>query len=277
MCMGASLLSSFCVAQEETFSTLEDEYNSNYCLQLEAAYGEGMMSEGGIDGIEYMFDQIPLDGKVALDIGCGLGGVVFYLAGKYAMNVTGLEVNPWMVEEVKKRIPPLLKNSVHFLLSTNNHHWPIPKERYDLIYSKGVFTHLEVKDGVFQECHRLLKDEGLLVITDWLSSDKKQWGENIQRLVELENLALFPESEVGYIELLKKNGFTILSIRDDTSVYLGFNQKIIERLQDPKQLGIYSNRFKDGEREASIEGYESIVKALEIGELKVVRFVVQKR
>ncbi|MBP7074035.1 MAG: methyltransferase domain-containing protein [Rhabdochlamydiaceae bacterium] len=270
----ASLLPDFC---EATFSTLEDEYTPTYCLQLEAAYGEGMMSEGGVKGIEHMFDQIPLEGKKALDIGCGLGGVVFYLAEKYKVDVTGLEVNKWMVAESEKRTPDFLKNRVNFLLSTSNNKWPISQESYDLIYSKGVLTHLEVKDGVFQQCHRLLKNEGLLVITDWLSSDHKKWGKNIEKLVELEHLALFPETEAGYIELLEKNGFTILSVRDDSYVYLGFNQKIIERLQNPEQLGRYVNCFNENELEASIDGYKSIAKAIEEGELKVLRFVAQKR
>lgn len=34
------------------------EYTPRYCLQLEAAYGEGMMSEGGKEGIEHMFSGI---------------------------------------------------------------------------------------------------------------------------------------------------------------------------------------------------------------------------
>jgi ubiquinone/menaquinone biosynthesis C-methylase UbiE len=63
------------------------------------------------------------------------------------------------------------------------------------MYSKGVLTHVESKDGIFQECYRLLKKEGLLVIIDWLSSEDGRWGENILGLMELEKLALFPETK----------------------------------------------------------------------------------
>lgn len=253
-----------------------EEYTPRYCLQLELAYGDGMMSEGGVEGIEQMFDQIPLVGRRALDIGCGLGGVALYLVEKYAMKITGLEVDAWMVEESKRRIPDSLKGKVDFFLSATNSGWPIPKDSYDLIYSKGVFTHLESKDEIFHECHQLLKREGLFVITDWLSTDEKKWGENIARLMELEHLELFPESVDGYNELLKRNGFALLSERNDSSAYLRFNQKIIERLRDPIRHKILLNHFDEDELEASILGYESIVKALESGELKVFRFVAQK-
>lgn len=93
--------------------------------------------------------------------------------------------------------------------------------------------------------------------------------------MELENLALFPESEAGYIELLKRNGFTVLSIRDDSSAYLRFNHEIVERLQDSARREAFLALFESG-IEASIEGYESIAQALEVGELKVIRFVAQK-
>lgn len=264
------------MANVNDFSNLEEEYTPRFCSQLEEAYGKGMMSEGGSEGIELMFDQIQLDGKTALDIGSGLGGVAFYLSEKYAMEITGLEVNHWMVAEAEKRIPAILKNRVHFLLSTNNTCWPISNNTYDLAYSKGVLTHVKVKDEIFQECHRLLKKGGLLVITDWLSSDDKTWGKNIKKLIEQGNLVLFPESEAGYVELFEKNDFKVLSARNDSLAYLKFNQEIIERLQGQKQSGEYSNCFTKEELGASVEAYELILEALKEGELRVIRFVVQK-
>lgn len=254
------------------FSTMEEEYTPKYCLQLEAAYGNGLMSEGGEEGIDLMFEDIYLDGKRALDIGSGLGGVALYLADRYAMQVTGLEINPWMIDESRKRIPEHLKTKVDFYLSSSNSCWDFPNDSYDLIYSKGVLTHVEIKEVLLQECHRLLKDDGFLVITDWLSSDEKKWGPHIARLVELENLILFPESERGYIELLQNCGFTLVSVRDDSSSYQAYNQEIVENLKGAaKQHDLFSN----SELEASIDGYQSIAKALKAGELRVIRFVAK--
>jgi cyclopropane fatty-acyl-phospholipid synthase-like methyltransferase len=275
----ASLASSLCLAMQDPkpFATLEKEYTPLYCSQLEAAYGVGMMSEGGPDATELMFDGIALDKKKALDIGSGLGGVAFYLAEKYEMNITGLEVNPWMVEESKKRSSEFQHQRVDFVLSHSNIQWPFQKESFDLIYSKGVFTHLEVKEEVLLECHCALKNEGLLIITDWLSSDDRKWGPNIERLVELEHLVLYPESEAGYIDLFTKNGFTVLSVRDDSLEYSNFNQKTIDRLRDYIRLDALVKCFSNrDEILAAIEGYESIKKALDIGELRVLRFVTQK-
>jgi cyclopropane fatty-acyl-phospholipid synthase-like methyltransferase len=264
----------FLYGDATNFSSLEDEYTPTYCLQLEAAYGEGMMSEGGVEGIEHMFNSISLEKKKALDIGSGLGGVAFYLADKFSMEVTGIEVNQWMVREAKKRVPMHLKDRVDFCLISANTGWPFFPETYDIIYSKGVLTHVEDKEEIFQECHRVLKKGGYLVITDWLSSEERKWGENIGRLVELENLVLFPENRTNYIEQLKKRGYRLVSVRDDSAMYYRFNKQIIDRLQTPSPA--LDQLFNESERNASIEGYESIAKALEIGELQVVCFIAQK-
>lgn len=53
------------------------EYTDTYCLGLEAAYGEGMMAEGGTIAIDRLFKNIPITQKIAVDIGSGIGGVAF--------------------------------------------------------------------------------------------------------------------------------------------------------------------------------------------------------
>ncbi len=121
-----------------------------------------------------------------------------------------------------------------------------------------------------------MKNGGLLVITDWLSSDEKKWGPNIARLLELEHLVLFPESESGYVEALEKNGFTLLSVRDDSQVYLRFNQQIVASLRNPAEHTALLNCFHGASLESSIAGYEAIVNAIASGELRVLRFVAQK-
>ncbi|MBS0656252.1 MAG: methyltransferase domain-containing protein, partial [Verrucomicrobia bacterium] len=108
--------SELCAAS--THQQLVDNYSSTYCLSLEAAYGEGMMSEGGSKALEDMFRGIHPDHKRVLDIGSGLGGLPFYLAKKHRSQVTGVEINPWMVEEAKRRTPTGL--AVDFVLITED-------------------------------------------------------------------------------------------------------------------------------------------------------------
>lgn len=251
--------------------SMEDVYTPSYCHELEAAYGEGMMSEGGAEGIESMFSGIDLHNKKALDIGSGLGGVAKYLAQTYNTSVTGIDVNSWMIDESIRRTPPSLQEHVRFLKIESNSNWDFEDKSFDIIYSKGVFTHISNKDQTLQESKRLLKEGAPFVFTDWLSSEDKHWGPNIQRLVELERLELHPESESSYIKILESNGFRVESIRDEASDYRKYYTQIIANL---KSLQKSSNAaFIPFDIAASVEGYEAILRAIEEGELRVLRFV----
>jgi len=114
-----------------------------------------------------------------------------------------------------------------------------------------------------------------LIITDWLSGDCKQWGPHVARLVELEKLALFPESESGYCAALERNGFSVVGVRDDSDSYKEYNRQVIARLQDTALRESHLKVMSEAELAAAIDGYEAIVCALETGELRVVNFVAK--
>ncbi len=259
------------------FESMEDIYTPKYCEQLEAAYGDGMMSEGGKEAIDFLFEGVPIQGKKALDIGSGLGGVAIYVAEKFGASVTGLDVNGWMVEQATKRIPDPLKEKVSFVKSTSNTKWPFQERSFDIVFSKGVLTHVEHKEGVFKECLRILKDDGLLVISDCLSAEDKKWGEHVKKLMELEKLVCYPESISSYITLLEGAGFDITSIRDDTSDSQHWNMRIIDCLKDQFLKKEHLKHFTEEELAHAIEGYEAIANACQLGEWQVIRFIAKKK
>ena len=149
-----------------------DTYSKQYCDSLELAYGYGMLSEGGEEVIESMVAGLDLDGKSILDFGSGLGGAALYLAGKYNVKVTGLEINPRMIQDAIQRIPVHLKSQVVFVLAQNTEELPFKDKHFDIVMSKGVIVHLNDKqhESLFYEFNRILKPDGTLLIHDWLSN-----------------------------------------------------------------------------------------------------------
>lgn len=255
------------------FLTYEDAYTPKYCQLLELGYGHGLMAEGGHEGIEHMFDGVSLKDKSAIDIGAGLGGVAFYLATKYQMQITGVEVNRWLVDEATKRIPTTHQQRVNFILTSSNSHWPFAQGSRDIIYSKGVLAHVENKQELFQECHRILKEKGLLIITDWLSFDGT-WGKCMLELIEAEKLTLFPTTEKEYVEALKNSGFKVLSVQDDTSTYIEYNQQVIRNLEKAKRG--HRVQYNEADINATKAGIVSTIEAFEAKELRAVRFIATK-
>ncbi|MBX9744707.1 MAG: methyltransferase domain-containing protein [Chlamydiales bacterium] len=258
-----------------TMKEVIEQYSPEYCRLLEAAYGEGMMSEGG-EALALMFKDVSIQGKKALDIGSGLGGVAYYLAKEHDCQVTGLEINPWMVKEAEERAPKEIKNKLDFVLSTSNDHLPFDNESFDVVYSRGVFCHIENKQGILNECYRILKPGGVLVVNDFLSSIKGNWGEHVKRLVELEGLPIYAETIDGYIEVLNKAEFKGTKVLNLTEKYALYNEEIVSRLKTSEKKEAFIQSFNEKLHAEAIEGYSAIAQAMQKSEGMIVQFVAHK-
>lgn len=258
------------------FEKLISEYSESYCEMLETAYGPGMMSEGGAEAIETMFKGLEIDHKTALDIGFGLAGVPFYLAQEHHMHATGIEVNPWLVEEATRRTPEVLATLLDFIVYKPHSPLPFSDNHFDIVFSKGVLTHLDKKDALFEEVYRVLKPGGYFVVNDWLSPYKDRWGARVQMMCERENLSLFAETKENYVDLFKKIGFKDVDCQDESLSYAKYNREIAERLQSKATAHEFSKKFGEVLRQEFVDSYQLIAEAMEEGELIVTLFKARK-
>jgi len=249
-----------------------EEYTPEYCYLLEKMYGKGMMSEGGSEAIEHMFSGIDLNGKTALDFGSGMGGVALYLADTYNVDVTGIDINPWMASEATKRIPKHLSSKLRYLTSTDDFKLDFPDSHFDILCSKGALAHIDKKKNLFDECKRILKPDGIFVITDSLSPIQNKWGPNINRMATIDGLTIFAHTKKHYLQVIKSTGFNQIDIRDDSLLYRNYNQKICEYLLETRQ-DLIKICGEDAYQE-NLEGYNCIVRAFDEGELIVKRFKI---
>jgi len=218
-----------------------------------------------------MLEGIALDGKRALDFGCGLGGTCHYLAQNNAVDMTGIDINPWLIDRAKLEIPPNLKGQVGFTLNTDNTKLPFSDETFDVILSKGVLCHVEDKKPLFAEFYRILKQGGCLVINDWLSRAQGEWGENVQKMVELEGLSIFAETLKRYRELLAQAQFHQIEWIDRSLQYAAYNEAIVENLQKGDSGKEFLKQFGSKLHIEAIEGYGAIAKAMRTGEGLVIQ------
>jgi phosphoethanolamine N-methyltransferase len=263
---------------QDNVSTINATYTKEYCHQLELAYGNNMMSEGGADGINGMFEGVDLNHKTALDFGSGLGGVAFYLASKYQTQIIGVEVNPEMIEVAINKRPDELKNLVNFQLIQGDQKLPFSDGSFDVVYSKGVIVQLPdaQREETFKEFYRVLKKGGKLIIYDWLSPLKGQWSQEMQSLIETESLSLYAHTPQSYIKDLDQYGFKDIRYSDLSPTYTKYNQDVVDRLSSESIKSIFIKAYGETTYEEHLRGYKNIRDANKTGKGISAHFVAVK-
>ena len=200
----------------------QDPYQPQNIELFEALYGKHLISLGGIPSIDNMFSDIKLNHNTqALDIGFGIGGVAYYLAEKYSLNISGVEIYPWMAEYATKNTPPKIAQQLNFKCYLDNGDMPFNPNSFDIAYSKGVLNHVKNKTALFKQIHAKLKPDGLLIIADWIYP------------AEMPNQTgpLVCETKTSYEQTLIRAGFKTISFRDDSSQFLIYVQEFLDNLE----------------------------------------------
>lgn len=261
--------------KNDTISSLIDQYPMDYCHMLALCYGEGMMSEGGEEGIHAFFSGFDLSSKKILEIGYGLGGLAHWLDKSFSsIQYVGLEINPELQAFAQKKYG---KENLSFHLASSPEVLDFESESFDLVFSKGVLVHLEDKKPLFSEVFRVLKKEGRFLINDWLSPDGKSFGKKIDHMCKVEGLELYPTSESSYKEILEKAGFEIELIEDETPAYADYNWAVVKRLNQEEIRSQFLALFGEKDYAESLKSYGFITDAFANKETLVRRFLTKKK
>ncbi|MBC8260070.1 MAG: methyltransferase domain-containing protein, partial [SAR324 cluster bacterium] len=143
------------------------QYTELSILRYEQIYGYNYISPGGEEVTDQFINTLNLRPQMrVLDIGCGLGGPAFRMAGKHGVHVHGIDLSANMIRIAKTRLKEKeLNNLVTF--SQANCLELQAFEKYDVIHSRDVFLHISDKDRLFEVIRRILVAGGQLAFSDY--------------------------------------------------------------------------------------------------------------
>jgi len=118
-------------------------------------------------------ERCPYPVNRVLDLGCGVGGSIFYLVRRLSRvrSFTGISLSPLQIDTARQRIPEAQKNRIHF---EEGCFLQLSSDRFktDFSYSIEAFTHCPDPDIFFAVQAGLLPRGGrLTIIDDCLSNE----------------------------------------------------------------------------------------------------------
>jgi len=183
-------------------------------LEFLAKLGVGGAHPGGINLSKELFkaENIQQTSHI-LDVGCGTGQTAAYLATHFQAIVTGIDINPIMIEKARHRMKKtrLPVNIIQGSIVQTT----LPNESFDLILAESVLSFVD-QQRALQEIYRLLKRGGRFIAIEFTIPEllPSQQVEDIQQFYGFDALLM----KKDWVVLLQQAGFHNIRIQKNKSI-----------------------------------------------------------
>lgn len=118
--------------------------------------------------IDKMLEYCSINGKSKiLDVGCGIGGPALYIHERYKCHITGISTSRRGVDLANNASRQKgFDSSVNFIVADGQKNG-LPDKSYDVVWVMES-SHMMNKEELFNECFRVLKKGGTMVLCDIL-------------------------------------------------------------------------------------------------------------
>lgn len=178
-----------------------------------------------------------------LDVGCGIGGSSLYLAEKFNARATGITLSPMQAARAKERSHAMhLSDRTQFLVA-DALDMPFADGSFDLVWSLESGEHMPDKVKFLQECYRVLKPGGVLLMATWchrpiappsppLTAEEQKHLAEIYRVYCLPYVISLPEYEA----IAHNVSFQTVHIADWSTAVAPFWDVVIDSAFNPMAL-----------------------------------------
>lgn len=163
---------------------------------------------------EKLYQRLGLSkGSKVLDAGAGSGIVAAHMAEQHGLNVTGIDLTPFHVEDAQKTITSRnLQGQVSVQFGDYHDLSTFGEGSFDGIYTMETFVHADDPLKVLSNFHRLLKPGGVLV----LHEADFHWDSDLMQVVLRLSHCQNTLKEGSYEDMLAQAGFKDVTVDDLT-------------------------------------------------------------
>ncbi len=170
-------------------------------------WGKGFVSPGGKDAVLALVGRLGLKRKMhLLELGAGLGGAARLVARRYGVWVTGLEVDDGLVEAGANLSATAWFAKKASLRAARRGGPHTPPGSYDCVFSKEFLFTVRDKVPLLRLLASLLKENGELLITDYVLAAPGQRSPAVAAWVAAERDGTRPWAVTDYVKALNALG-----------------------------------------------------------------------
>lgn len=158
-------------------------------------------------------------GARILDVGCGSGGTVEWLIHRHGLRAAGVDPSPFLLKH------GIAENDRLPLVVAAGESLPFGDSQWDGVFVECSLSLAEDIDRVLEECHRVLTDDGRLVLSDVYARGSSVPDE-IRSLLQGSCIAGMMTGE-ELTEKLRTHGFVVTFWEDHTPALKEFLAQLI--------------------------------------------------
>ena len=139
----------------ELFEALNAEYATHPLVTAAPRYEFDAVARRSRERLTGIHDRIGLEGRTVLEVGCGAGFEVWYLAHHFGSDAWGIDVS------AREGWPALRGEHVHLIEGDMAADHGLAPNSFDRAISSTVWEHITHPEAALRELYRVLKPGGL--------------------------------------------------------------------------------------------------------------------
>lgn len=158
-----------------------------------------------------------------LECGCGEGSSANYIAAKYNVKITGIDLLPRNIARAKQAAKQ--RGNANEFLMADYMELPFADNTFDAVYAMETLVHSPDVDALFRGIKRVLKPGGTLVFCEYSMTPRSkissESGEIITKMNKFSSMPGLESFTTGaFPEILIQAGFKDIKVTDYTSNFL---------------------------------------------------------
>ena len=245
---------------------MSEHYPPKMIAMLEAVWGEGFLSPGGVEEVARVIGGHDLSGLSVLDIGCGAGGIDLALVRDHGAGfVCGLDVEDSVLNHARGLIAAAGLGERIGVIKVAPGPLPLPPQSFDVVFSKDSIVHIPDKVALMAEVSRVLRPGGWFLASDWLIGVEGAPSARMAEYIAAEGLDFGMATPAGYRAAMRGAGFEAVETVSRNGWYREQARAELERLRgaagDEAAL-VVGREFVD----QNIKIWERMIPVLDSGE-----------